>query len=270
MRTERSSTPGARKDWLWAFGNPKGSVIFHYSKTRHGENATNALEDFQGVLQTDRFSCYGVLQKKSKILDVACWAHCRRYFEKAKNESNRRTAFVLDLIQKLYAVERRARIAKLSSNDRAALREQDAIPILAELKRAIDELERSPRLSSVALKTATEYALNHWEALTRYVSLGHVEIDNNLAENSIRPIALGRKNYLFAGSETGAEAGAVLYSLTESCRRFEIHPVEYLVHVFRELATRNRRDPEAWRDLTPARYRDRFGTIALDRSDDPS
>ena len=99
------------------------------------------------------------------------------------------------------------------------------------------------------------YALRHWPALTRYVEHGEAEIDNNLIENSMRPVALGRKNYLFAGSELGAEAAAILYSLTETCRRLGIHPQKYLVDVLDQLATTDATNGDQVRALTPTRWK---------------
>jgi hypothetical protein len=112
------------------------------------------------------------------------------------------------------------------------------------------------------LGDAVLYALRHWDELVAYVELGEAEIDNNLLENSMRPVALGRKNYLFAGSELGAEAAAILYSLTESCRRLGVNPEAYLEDVFRCLATVDPKNGDAIRALTPARWAAARQTVA--------
>jgi len=252
LGTEKAK-PGAHRGYLWAYGIPHGSVVYDYTRTRAGRHAEFFLEGYEGVLQTDRYEGYERVRRWEKVIDVACWAHARRRFIEAKQSQGRKTEPVVALIQQLYGVERGARERGLSPAARADHRRQRAGPILAELKNVLLKLDLEVRPQS-PLGKAVQYTLTHWEALARYVDHGEAEIDTNLLENTMRPVALGRKNYLFAGSELGAEAAAILYSLTESCRRLGVNPEKYLRAVFRRLATVDPRDGDVIRALTPARW----------------
>jgi len=188
------------------------------------------------------------------VIDVACWAHARRRFIDAERTNGRKAKPIIETIGKLYAIEKRARESGIPPDERSQLRRSESIPILAELNELLRELAGEV-LPSSAIGDAVLYTLRHWDALTTYVEHGEAEIDNNLIENSMRPIALGRKNWLFAGSELGAEAAAILYSLTESCRRLGIDPHEYLLDVMERLAEIDPTDGDAIRALTPARWK---------------
>ncbi|MFQ5507171.1 MAG: IS66 family transposase [Planctomycetota bacterium] len=253
LKTEKAK-PGAHRGYLWAYADARGSIVFDYCRTRSGDHPRGFLDGYRGILQTDRYEGYEGIRRRDGIIDVACWAHARRRFLEASKVSPRRTKPVLDLVQKLYGVEKRAREAQLAPADRARLRREHSLPVLRELKALLDEMVVTVR-PSTPLGVVVGYALNHWRAFIEYVNHGEVEIDSNLIENSIRPIALGRKNYLFAGSELGAEAAAIVYSLTETCRRLRISPQDYLVDVFRRLAVLDPTNPEEIRALTPARWK---------------
>jgi transposase len=257
LKTERSK-PGAHRGYLWAYADPTGTIVYDYARGRSGRHPELFLDGFQGVLQTDRYSGYDAIRHRDGVTDVACWAHARRRFKDAETVAKRRTEPILDLVQKLYAVERKAK--ERSSEERRAMREHESKPILIELKTLLRKLE-TQRLAA-PLADAVSYTLKHWVPLVRYVEHGEVQIDNNLIENSMRPVALGRKNFLFAGSESGAEAAAVLYSITETCRRLEIDAREYLVDVMKRLAELDRSKIETWQALTPARWKaERLATM---------
>lgn len=257
LKTERTK-PGAHRGYLWAYADPRGTIVYDYARGRSGRHAEAFLDGFKGVLQTDRYAGYDKIRLREGVVDIACWAHARRRFKEAEPTAKRRTEPILSVVKKLYGVEREAK--EMTAGDRKALRERKATPILLELKSMLRKLE-TQRLSA-ALADAVNYTLKHWIPLTRYVEHGEVEIDNNLIENSMRPVALGRKNFLFAGSETGAEAAAVLYSITETCRRLEIDAREYLVDVMKQLAERDRQKIETWRSLTPVRWKaERLATL---------
>jgi transposase len=253
LKTEKAK-PGAHRGYLWAYAQPRGTIVYDYCRSRAGDHPRGFLEGYEGILQTDRYGAYDSITARSEITDVACWAHARRRFVEAAKTTSRRAKPVLHLIAKLYAVEKRAREANLAPADRARLRREVATPILQEVENLLREMVIAALPESV-LGDAISYSMNHWPALVRYVDHGEAEIDNNLIENSMRPVVLGRKNYLFAGSEIGAEAAAILYSLTESCRRLKIHVYSYLVDVFRQLATVDPTNPEDIRALTPARWK---------------
>ncbi len=253
LKTEKVK-PGAHRGYLWAYAQPGQTIVFDYRRSRAGDHPRGFLEGYVGILQTDRYEGYEQIHRQEGIIDVACWTHARRRFVEAAKTSNRRTKPVLQLVQKLYAVEKQAREQNLAPADRARMRHEKSGPILADIRKLLREMVVHVR-PSTPLGDAISYALNHWSALTEYIEHGEAEIDNNLIENSIRPVALGRKNYLFAGSEIGAEAAAILYSITETCRRLEIAVYAYLVDVFRRLATVDPTNPDEIRAITPARWK---------------
>ena len=255
----RSESPGAHRGYVWAYGVPRGTVVFEYQYGRGAKYPNAFLSAFEGVLQTDRYKGYDELHSRECIIDVACWAHARRKFAEAQKYSKKRTKPILLAIKKLYGVEKEAREAMLAPEDRARLRKIKSLPVLEHLKKLIahESIRARP---TTPLGEALQYARNAWEALVRYIDHGAVEIDNNLLENAIRPIALGRKNYLFAGSEGGAEAAANVYSITETCRRLGIDPYAYLCDVFANLV--NLPAPEEYLRMTPARWKQ-------DRESDP-
>jgi len=253
LKTEKAK-PGAHRGYLWAYAQPRGTIVYDYCRGRGADHPRGFLDGYSGILQTDRYEGYRSLWRQESIVDVACWAHARRRFADAMKTARRRTEPIILLIRKLYSAEKRAREGQLAPADRARLRVERSRPILDAIKGHLDGLVISER-PTTPLGEAVAYSLNHWPALKRYVEHGEAEIDNNLLENSMRPVALGRKNYLFAGSEIGAEAAAILYSLTETCRRLRIHPNAYLVDVFKRLATIDCTDGDAIRALTPARWK---------------
>lgn len=253
LKTEKEK-PGSHRGYLWAYAMPRGTIVYDYARGRSGDHPRGFLDGYSGILQVDRYEGYSAISARPEIIDIACWAHARRRFMEAAKTSSRRAKPILELIQKLYVVEKRAREEQLAPADRARLRRSSSRPVLEEIRHELEDTVMTV-LPKTSLGDAIAYSMNHWPALERYVEHGEAEIDNNLIENSMRPVALGRKNYLFAGSEIGAEAAAILYSITETCRRIGIHPVAYLVDVFGRLATADGTDAEAIRSLTPARWK---------------
>jgi len=157
-------------------------------------------------------------------------AHARRYFEKALDSDKTRAEYAMEMFQRVYAVERKAREANLSAEERKILRLDEALPLLNELGKWMAEnlkevLPKSP------LGTALQYSIPRWNNLLAYLYDGNLEIDNNLAKNAIRPITLGRKNYLFAGSDRGAERAAMFYSFFGTCKVNGVNPYQWLKHV---------------------------------------
>jgi len=215
--------------WVYQGGNAlHRSVVFEYQETRAGEHAKTFLNGFKGYLQTDAYSGYLWTEKEPDIVAVGCMAHARRPFaELVKLTKTRGLAHeALEFFQKLYAIEKQAREAELSPEARYTLRNDKAQPILAALKTYLERnLTKTSEQSKIG--KAIRYALNHWTALTRYLQDGRIEIDNNAVENRIRPFAVGRKNWLFSGSPSGAKAGATLYSLIETCRANQVEPYAY-------------------------------------------
>lgn len=210
------------------------TVLYRYAPDRKGERPREHLKAFSGFLQADGYAGFDGLyetgRKPGPIVEVACWAHVRRKFfdvHQANGSAIAREA--LDRIGALYAIE--AGIRGRPPDERHRTRQARAGPLLAELKTWL-EVTR-PKLSGKSdLAAAIRYALGRWDALARYCDDGRLEIDNNAAERSIRPLALGRKNYLFAGSDAGGERAAAIYSLIETAKLNGLDPQAYLRDVF--------------------------------------
>lgn len=237
MDGEKKGT--THQGYYWAYLNPKKrGALFIYEKGRGSKYVQEHLKAYRGFLQTDAYSAYDTLVKQNKKISLlGCWAHVRRKFMDALEVDKEQAEWFVLKIQQLYMIERFARRMKLTEEERLELRGH-AKPILEELKTRMTELASTlpPRnLLSVAVR----YALNNWEELLVYTTDGRFEIDNNLVENSIRPIALGRKNYLFAGNHEAAQRGAIMYSILASCKANDINPLEYLADVLDRIVTRD-------------------------------
>ena len=213
-------------------------VLFYYSPNRSGQVVLGLMEDYQGYVQCDGYPAYAVLESKGITL-VGCMAHCRRKFKDAltiiaKKEKQQRTkaAIALQYFKQLYAIEAEGK--GLTDQERKALRETKAKPILDEFKQWLDE-QQPVVLPKSPLGKAIQYAQNQWSKLIRYCDEGYLEIDNNSDERAIRPLAIGRRNYLFADTPEGAQANARFYSLIETCKLHGHEPYAYLKYLFKEL-----------------------------------
>lgn len=233
------------KSYMWvARGGPpeKPAVLFRYSPTRAGAVAKDILGDFKGYLQTDGYLGYEAVGEQEGVVHLGCWAHVRRKFmevEKASGGKKGGTAHVmLDIIGKLYALERSALERKLKPGQIAELRQTDAKPLLAKLKELLDARVITTPPKSL-LGRALSYALAQWPRLGGYLQDGRLRPDNNLAENAIRPFAIGRKNWLFSGHPRGADASAALYSLIETAKANGLEPYAYLRFLFANLPMAN-------------------------------
>lgn len=210
------------------------AVWFAYSPNRKGEHPQAHLKSFAGILQADAFGGYQALYADGKILEAACWAHARRnFFELHKAHASPIAAEALKRIASLYEIE--AEVRGQLPDHRRQVREARAGPLLADFHVWMSETLRKISQKS-ALADAMRYALTRWPALTRYVSDGRIEIDNNAAERALRTVALGRKNYLFAGSDAGGERAASIYSLIGTAKLNGIDPEAYLRFVLERIA----------------------------------
>jgi hypothetical protein len=185
------------------------------------------LKDFKGFLQTDGYSAYNNLKDPSDVTLLACMAHARRKFDQAKDNDRARADEALTMFARLYRIERQASEQGLDADARYTLRQQEAVPQLAELKAWLEK-NKDQVVPKSAMGQAIHYTLSLWPRLVRYVDQGRFEIDNNLIENTIRPLALGRKNYLFAGSHQAAQQAAIVYSLLGTCKLNNINPQAWL------------------------------------------
>lgn len=228
--------PGStHKGYQWVFLIPKANmVIFKYDQSRGKCVPEEILQDFSGCLQTDAYGGYNQQGKRSEITHIACMAHVRRKFDEAKENNLALASHALEQIQLLYQIEREASEALLSADQIATLRQQKAIPILNDLKAWMEE-EYPKALSKSAIAKAIAYSLRLWPKLTAYTQNGDWQIDNNAVENKIRPLALGRKNYLFAGSHQAAQQAAMMYSLLGTCKINGIEPLNWLTDTLRKL-----------------------------------
>lgn len=223
----------AHLGYHWIYHDPiRGLVLFDYRKGRSREGPEELLGQFCGYLQTDGYKVYDRFEKGSypAITVLACMAHARRYFHDALKNDPKRAEQALLMIQQIYQIEREAREQNLSHEQRHILRQEKALPVLDQLKTWLFEnlTQTTPKS---AIGEAIAYSLRRWKKLCNYTLDGKLEIDNNLAENSIRPIALGRKNYLFAGSHKGAKHAAMLYSFLATCKKNGVEPYTWLKDV---------------------------------------
>ena len=219
------------RGYYWVYRDVvSGFVLFDYREGRGRDGPTDILKDFEGYLQTDGYGVYDSFDTK-KITLLHCMAHARRGFEQALDNDHGRAEYALKEIQKLYLIEKHARENELTHQQRYELRQKESIPVLEGLhhwlKNSIVEV-----LPKSSIGQAIAYALPRWEKLMLYTRDGKLEIDNNLVENSIRPIAIGRKNYLFAGSHAAAHRAAMIYSLLGTCKLKNVEPFAWLKNIF--------------------------------------
>jgi len=229
--------PGStHKGYHWVYNDPiRKLAVFDYQTSRGREGPKAFLKNYSGNLQTDGYVAYNDLSNKNISL-MACMAHARRKFDQAKGNDPDRAETALKLFQKLYATERKAREAEMDHEQTRLLRLEEAQPVLSELKSWLDEeiLKVTP---AGGIGRAIAYTLNLWPRLIRYLEQGRFHIDNNLIENIIRPVALGRKNYLFAGSHDAAQNAAMFYSFMATCKLNDINPEIWLKHVLSVIRT---------------------------------
>ena len=228
---DKTSNANTHRGYHWIYYSPiEKTVFFEYNHSRSREGPTRLLKNFKGYLQTDGYSVYDTFGEKSTITLLNCMAHARRGFEKALEYDKSKAEYAMDMFQKLYAIEQKARDENLTPQQRHELRLDHSLPILNDLSKWIvatykEALPKSP------MGKATAYCIERWDNLIAYLNDGSLEIDNNLAENAIRPIALGRKNYLFAGSERGAQRAAMFYSFFGTCKKNNVNPFDWLKKV---------------------------------------
>jgi transposase len=244
---------GSRKGRLWTYLDPIGrQVVFDATPTHERDGPETFLATFAGDLQADAYTGYDALYATGRIREIGCWAHARRGFVEALT-TDVRAALMVALIQQLYQVERAG--ADLEADARRALRHAESIPLLAKIAAERDQLAHTV-LPKSPLGDALRYLTNQWAALQRFVEDGRLAIDNNRAENQLRVVALGRKNWLFAGSFEGARRTALLYSLVQSCALVEVPPFNYLKDVLVRVATHPQR---LISQLTPKGWAETFG-----------
>ena len=247
-------SPGSkqcRKGRIWCYlgdmANPY--IVYDYTPNRQRAGPEKWLQDYQGYLQADAYGGYDGIYHSQSVTEVACWAHARRKFYDAQDSDRERAARMLALVGKLYTVEREAKEA--DERARLTLRQERSLPVLTEIKDWLDTegdvvLPRSP------MATAITYARNQWNALCTYATQGFLNIDNNASERALKRVAIGRKNWLFAGNDAAAENHARLWSLIASCERHAVDPQRYLTSVLAKIGTTPAQDlqqflPDIWK-----------------------
>jgi transposase len=242
--------------YFWVYNDPvEGEVLFKYESGREAKFPEEVLQNFVGYLQTDGYSGYDALAKKETICRVACWAHARRKFEEALKNDHQKATISLKLIQELYAIEREAK--DLSAIDRKTLRLNKALPVYNLLGKFIASNIKSV-LPKSSIGLAMNYALNRWEELGNYMLDGKLEIDNNLVENAIRPVAIGRKNYLFAGTHESAQRNAIMYTFMADCKKHNVNPEQWLNWVLEKIPNTNIKQLDK---LMPKNFHNQHGAV---------
>jgi transposase len=253
---DEDTGPGKAKTgrlWVYSGDESHANIVYEFSENRKAEHPKAFLRGWKGYLQADAYTGYDAMFNLEGAVEVACWAHARRKFNDAKDTDKKRSHEAMAYIRKLYEVEWEADEGNVDAITRRRLREEKAVPVLKAFKewlaaQALATLPKSP------FGEAMTYVFNQWEALNRYVEDGDLAIDNNAAERALRCIAVGRKNWLFAGSVAGGKRAAVLFSLVASCKRHKIDPFHYL----RDVIGRVKTHPQSKiADLLPATYQPR-------------
>lgn len=260
----------AVKAYLWMVRSvTDGRVFFHYDRgSRAQKVALELLKDFQGALQTDGYDAYKIYENKRGVLPLGCWAHARRYAERALSEDNERATHVLGQIGMLYDVERMADDRGLDDYARAELRCRLAYPLLVVFEKWVcNEIPKVLRKGR--MENALMYIYKNFHRLSRYHLEGYYKMDNNLAENSIRPIAVGRKNYLFCGNHSAAEDAAVIYSLFGCCKAVGTDYREWLTHVLNHIHDYDNDYSRDLAELLPDRWKSEDTLKTLNVSEVP-
>jgi transposase len=223
------------RGYYWVYHAPlKDLVIVEYERGRGRAGPAEWLKNYQGALQSDGYVVYEDFDRRPGITTYGCWAHARRYFFEALQSAQELAPHALQEIQLLYDVERELREIDPTPENRLRVRQERAVPVLDRFKAWLEE---NPGLPKSPWGKAVAYSLARWEKLLRYTGDGHIEIDNNLVENAIRPLALGRKNYLFAGSHDAAQRGAVIYSLLATCKKHNLDVQSWLCDTLGRIPT---------------------------------
>jgi transposase len=230
LKVQDGETPGkCHLGYLWGMVSPERKfVLFEYAPGRAGEVAKEIFDGLEGFLQTDAYAGYNAVGLPDKVVRVACLAHVRRRFIEAEKSCSKESTTILTLIAELYKLEKS--MVGLDPPERLAERAKHSKPVLKKLEVYLRQL-KDRTLPKAPLMEAINYALNQWAEIERIFDDGRFHLDNNMIEREMRPIAVGRKNYLFAGSHEGAKRAAIIYSLFATARLHKVNPQEWLKDV---------------------------------------
>lgn len=228
--------------WIYLGDRNHPYLIYDYRPDKSRAGPDEILKNYKGFLQADAANVFDGIYRPGNITEAGCWAHARRKFFEAKDSDVARSAEAIARISQFYRVEHEARdeiardglVGEAADAVRFRLRQEKTVPLLAKFHEWILEQQKIA-LPKSPIGQAIQYALNHWRALNRFTEHGFLNIDNNAAERSLRAVAVGRKNYLFAGSDQGGKTAAVLYSISQTCNSLAIDPFAYLQDVLTRL-----------------------------------
>jgi transposase len=233
---QRDST---RSGYFWAYISPRVHpyTVYDYRDSRGCEGPAEFLKTFRGFLQTDAYAAYESVALKSagRIIPVGCWAHARREFFDARLNQPREAHYVLALVAQLYDIEDEIRLQ--SPEERLAVRQERSVPVLGRVQTFLCD-QRDGALPKSQYGKALGYALNHWDKLCRFTEDGRLEIDNNTSERTLRLCAIGRKNWMFVGSDRGGESAAICFSVLAGAKRHRIEPFAYVRDLLTALSSR--------------------------------
>jgi transposase len=246
----------AVKGYLWMVRAVMRDLVFFYYDhgSRAQKVALHLFKDYQGVIQTDAYAVYDIYENKKGVLPIGCWAHCRRRFEEALKEDKARASYALEQIGLLYDVERRADQENFSNEQRSDLRSRLSYPIMVAFEKwMVNEYPKV--LPKGRIGQAINYTYRNYHKLTRYHLDGRMKMDNNLAENAVRPIALGRKNWLFCGNHEAAENAAIVYSLLGCCKASGVNFRDWLVYFLNNIHQYDKDYSKDLAELLPHNYK---------------
>ena len=261
IKAGRKKKGQMKASWYWPIYGENDEICFTWSDSRGSAHIEQQLEGFSGVLLSDGYAAYDrYARNKPGITQAQCWAHTRRYFERA-SKSDPAAEEALILIGGLYRVEQQIREKELAGEEKLAYRSHHALPIVdAFFAWCHNQCQRMDLVNSGPLAKALVYAENHRGQLKAYLSDPAVPIDTNHLERALRVIPMGRKNWLFCWSEVGAKQVGIIQSLLTTCRLHQVDPYTYLVDVLQRVALHPARDVE---ELTPRGWKERFAANPL-------
>jgi len=240
--------------YLWFYLSEEKDVVVKYSNTRSRDNPTEFFDEYSKLVQADGYTGYDYLFDTTDATRAGCWAHVRRKFFDLKLTNPKERKLMIELINKLYHEDRKLRKQdpKLREEEFQKKRKEGSEPILKKIRSTLEDwnLKSIPKSP---LSKAVGYALNQWKELTVFLEYGFAELDNNAVERVIRSLAIGRKNWLFAGSEGGAHRAAIFYSLINTCKLNKINPFAYLKDILPKLSQAT---PEEIKKLTPRAWKE--------------
>jgi hypothetical protein len=246
--TNGKSTTGQ----MWLRHSPEpGIVSFTYDRHRNSEAAHKLLKDYAGILQTDGYVVYNAYSKADAVIHAGCNAHARRGFEESKDNDKERATHALRIYQELFEIEKDAKTRCLKPEERLLLRKEKSSPLMSSLKTWLDKEVHKVRPKS-SIGKAILYCLGRWNELARFLADGRIEISNNLIENRVRPFAIGRKNWLFAGSEEAARAMAIILTINGTCKLHGVNFFEFTRNLLEEMPKRKSNDID---DLLPVNWK---------------